>query len=243
MSEPILDSTARSAPQIARTPRTGLVLGMAGLAILAVVLAFFMPVPGRFRPKPKFSENLNDLAPVANRLALPEFQLTERNGKAIGKKELEGKVWIAAFVFTRCTMGCPSVTGTMARLQAELQLAERDDLRLVSFTVDPERDQLEDLQKYAKLFRASETKWLFLTGTEEQVRPLLKEGFKITADRKKDGKPGDEYDHSTKLAVVDKQGRICGYFDGKQGDHDQDGSRLTGSLERLKSLVDQLVNE
>src|SRR5215470_9833230 len=84
---------------------------------------------------------------------VPAFDLTERSGRTVSDQSLRGKVWVAAFVFTRCTGPCPQVTATMARLQKELNLARRDDLRLVTFTVDPERDQPKELQDYARHFQ------------------------------------------------------------------------------------------
>jgi cytochrome oxidase Cu insertion factor (SCO1/SenC/PrrC family) len=216
---------------------------MAGLAIASFVFSIFAEVPSIFRPKAKLPDPDESLVPVASRFALPDFTLTERSGKKVHLQDLRGNVVIASFIFTRCTMGCPSVTTTMKRLQTELNLESRDDLILLTITVDPERDQLDDLRKYAKVYNAHDTKWLFLTGTEEVVRPLLKQGFKIGADKKADPKPGDEFDHSTRLAIIDKQGRVCTYIDGKQGDHDEDGSRFNKGLQRLKAIVDELVNE
>src|SRR5215207_3732677 len=86
--------------------------------------------------------------------ALPvgEFALTERSGKTVSSADLEGKVWVAAFVFTRCTGPCPQVSATMARLQQEL--ADASDLRLVTFTVDPAHDEPAELKRYAEHFRA-----------------------------------------------------------------------------------------
>ena len=70
----------------------------------------------------------------------PAFQMTERSGKPVALDDLKGKVWVASFVFTRCSGPCPQVSATMARLQKELNLKETADLRLVTFTVDPDRD-------------------------------------------------------------------------------------------------------
>src|SRR5262245_41375684 len=67
-----------------------------------------------------------------------DFSLTERSGKTVRRADLEGKVWVAAFVFTRCAGPCSQVSGSMARLQ--LQFAGEPDALLVSFTVDPEHD-------------------------------------------------------------------------------------------------------
>jgi len=60
------------------------------------------------------------------------FSLTERSGKTITDKDLRDKVWVASFVFTRCTGPCPAVTGTVSQLQSEL--AGEADVRFVTFT-------------------------------------------------------------------------------------------------------------
>src|SRR5262249_11436771 len=70
------------------------------------------------------------------------FALTERSGKTVTDADLKGKVWVASFVFTRCTGPCPQVTATVRRLQE--QLPDRPDLRFVTFTVDPARDQPDE---------------------------------------------------------------------------------------------------
>lgn len=169
----------------------------------------------------------------------PAFSLTERSGKKLTKDDLKGNVWIAAFVFTRCNGPCPSISATMARLQGEL-LPTRPDVRLVTFTVDPDRDTPDELKKYAANFRADPDRWLFLTGEDEVVRKLLTDGFKINATRKHNPQPGDEFDHNTKLMVIDREGQIRGLFDGIKRNWDQDGSLFAEDLAKLMSLVDSL---
>src|SRR5205085_4395139 len=113
----------------------------------------------------------DDLGPVG------EFALTERGGEVVRDADLRGKVWVASFVFTRCTGPCPQVTATVARLQSEL--ADEPDLRLVTFTVDPECDGPDKLKSYAEHFRADPRRWLFLTGKEEDIHRLLRERFTL----------------------------------------------------------------
>jgi protoheme IX farnesyltransferase len=148
-------------------------------------------------------------------IPVPDFTMTERSGKKVSRDDLKGNVWVASFVFTRCNGPCPAVTATMSRLQKELDLRNRPDLRLVTFTVDPEKDTPNELKDYANSRQADSEKWLFLTGMPEaDLHKLLHDGFKVTAQRSATPKPGDEFDHSSRLAVVDKQGNIRGYFDG-----------------------------
>jgi cytochrome oxidase Cu insertion factor (SCO1/SenC/PrrC family) len=67
----------------------------------------------------------------------PEFLLTDQRGKPVNKAALAGHVWIADFIFTKCTTVCPLITAKMALLQR--QIAD-PSVRFVSFSVDPEHD-------------------------------------------------------------------------------------------------------
>lgn len=217
-------------------PKPWVVYSFLAIAIISLAAAFMMPLPKRTTP------TAPDAQPTSY-FDAPQFVLQERHGSEVRTEDLTGRVWIASFVFTRCTTGCPAVTATMKELQNDLKLAESDDLRLVTFTVDPDNDTLDKLKKYAEAFHAHESKWLFLTGQEKVVRPLMQKGFKITATKKENPKPGDEFEHSTKLFVVDKVGRVRATFDGMQGEHDSDGERYRTGLARLKDLVTELRKE
>lgn len=221
-------------------PKPWVVILFAVLALTALGVAMFVPIG---RPQPTTPTN-EDAHPQSYHDA-PIFLLTERNGQEVTNADLDGKVWIASFIFTRCTMGCPQVTATMRQLQYDLNLDKTEGLRLVTFTVDPERDQLKDLNTYANSDKvtAHPTKWLFLTGKEKLVRPLLQRGFHVTAQKRPIPKPGDEFDHSTKLVLVDKFGRIRGLYDGLQGEHDTDGTRYKQSYENLKIMTGKLLAE
>ncbi len=115
---------------------------------------------------------------------LPQFSLTERNGRQVTLADLRGKVWIANFIYTHCTDTCPLQSARIARLQAEL--AGEADLRLVSITVDPESDTPKILTEYATRFGADPDRWLFLTGGKKTIYALAMEGFRLSA-----GDPAD----------------------------------------------------
>jgi protein SCO1 len=203
------------------------------LAVGSFVAALVLPLPWAKKE------------PTPEPFVVPPFALTERSGKPVSNADLTGKVWVAAFVFTRCSGPCPSVSATMARLQSELDLANQPDLRLVTFTVDPDRDTPDELKKYADHFRAHPDRWLFLTGKEAELHRLARDGFKIAADRTQNPKPeaGQEFDHSTKLAVVDKKGHVRGYYDGYPGKHDEGRKGYEESVAELKKAVAGLLKE
>ena len=95
-----------------------------------------------------------------------------------------------------------------------VQEAYKDDpeISLVSFTVNPEKDTVEALAAYAVEYGAVPGKWFFLTGDKKQIYDLARNSFFITA-MKGDGGP-DDFVHSEKIVLIDKEKRIRGFYDG-----------------------------
>ena len=142
---------------------------------------------------------------------IPDFNLTTEEGKPFTRKDMEGKIAIVDFVFTRCGSICPIMTNQFTRVQQEFK--DNDDVILLSHTVDPDFDTPEVLKEYGEANRYIPGKWQFLTGTEREIYDLASKGYMITA------LPGDSTDedlfvHSEKVILVDKQGRIRGYYNG-----------------------------
>lgn len=144
----------------------------------------------------------------------PAFSYTERSGKPFDSSELNGKVWIADFIFTRCAGICPLMANHMRMLQESLK--QKRNIRFVSFTVDPEHDTPEVLSKYAQKFSADPTRWLFLTGPKKEIFNLSERSFHLGVGDvpEKDRAAVDQnVMHSSKFALVDSKGKIRGYYD------------------------------
>ena len=158
--------------------------------------------------------------------AIPDFSLTERSGSVVHAADLDGSVWIAGFIFTRCPDVCPALTARMADLQKAL--AGSPAIHLVSISVDPTHDTPEVLRGYAERAGAKDD-WLFLTGPRDQVAALLKDGFKVAfAD---DGPAEAPITHSDRLVLVDGERRIRGYYHGREA---EDLARLRRDAETLR---------
>jgi protein SCO1/2 len=170
-----------------------------------------------------------------------EFSLTERSGKSVTDKDLRGHVWVASFIFTRCTGPCPAVTSTVAELQAEFK--ETPSVKFVTFTVDPTRDDLTALREYANSRNANPARWLFLTGDEATIHKLMREQFKQPVERKTgpDVQPGDEFGHSPRLVLVDKKGIIRAMCDGLPSQHFPE--RFQDDLAHFKDRIRALERE
>jgi uncharacterized membrane protein YozB (DUF420 family)/cytochrome oxidase Cu insertion factor (SCO1/SenC/PrrC family) len=171
---------------------------------------------------------------------LPEFALRESGGRTIRLADLRSKVWVASFTFTRCTGACWQINETMSRLQRDFA-GERDFL-LVTISVDPEHDTPEIQQRFAQQRGAQPGRWLFLSGSEEEVYRLIREGFrlKVVPTEGPDRKPGFEVDHTPKVALVDRRGHLRGFFDGRQTD---DSGASVDELPALKQAILSCLRE
>jgi protein SCO1/2 len=180
-----------------------------------------------------------DLEPLSQ---VQDFALTERSGRTVTRADLLGKVWVASFIFTRCNGACPQIVGTLARLQKELDQEPFRDVMMVSFSVDPDYDTPEVLQGYSQRFGADPQRWLFLTGKREDVYRLIQESFLVAVQQNEGAarKPGNEVTHSQRLAVVDRKGRLRGFFDGRQVD---DEGNEVKELPRLMETLTTLLRE
>lgn len=141
---------------------------------------------------------------------VPAFTLTDRTGKQVTLETLKGRIWVADFIFTHCAGPCPVMSVRMAELQKLLKQERMDDVVCVSFTVDPERDTPQRLAEYAESLGAEVGRWLFLTGEKKAIRELAIKGFMIAVEDPEQG--DDQIIHSTRFVLVDRKGRIRGYY-------------------------------
>lgn len=201
------DSTTSSA-QRASGGGLALLLIPGLLLTLAVSLAIYTGTKGNF----EFHGTSGKLAVVG---AVPEFSLVERSGATVTLDDLNGQIWIADFIFTRCGGTCPIMTRSMARLRDSLNGIPElwPPARLVSFTVDPDYDTPEVLDRFAKGHGIEGNQWLFLTGPYEEIQQLALAGFKLPVEAT-GGSPEEPIIHSQRLVLVDGDARIRGYYDG-----------------------------
>jgi cytochrome oxidase Cu insertion factor (SCO1/SenC/PrrC family) len=205
-------------------------LGVSVLSLGVILGTFFWlkiaPRPGLTGLDTKSLEGMQRYGSV------PEFSLIERSGKPTTLADLRGSIWIADFIYTTCADTCPLQTAEMARLQEEWK--DRPGVKLVSFSVDPEKDTTEVLSSYAERYKADLQRWLFLTGPKEEIGRLVQEGFKLSAvTLPADGNLGSVIMHSPRFVLIDKQSEIRGYYD----------SRDPAAIDRLKKDAATLMKE
>ena len=163
--------------------------------------------------------------------AVPEFSLVERGGNSVTLADVRGKVWVADFIYTTCEDTCPMQSAAMARLQE--RFGNYSQFRLVSFSVDPDRDTPQMLARYAERYKADAAGWLFLTGDKEEITRLVQLGFRLSAAALTDGDSRETVIlHSPRFVLVDGNNEIRGYYDSRDGK----------AIERLTKDATTLIN-
>ncbi|MBL8175640.1 MAG: SCO family protein [Bryobacterales bacterium] len=149
------------------------------------------------RPPAAQEEQLPDFGP------LPDFSLTTHTGEPFHRASLQGNVWIVDFIFTNCTLVCPRMTAEMRKLQ--LRTAHLPQVRLLSLSIDPDRDTVPVLNAYAALHHADPQRWLFLTGAKPVIR-RIQEATQRHLD------PEEFTAHSKQFYLVDGAGFVRGVY-------------------------------
>lgn len=209
------------------------------IASLATTALLMLTMLGRNQTATPEAANAPTAAAAVD-IPLPAFSLTERSGQTVTAESLRGKVWIADFIFTRCAGPCPIVSASMAKLQNTLaDHPRRDDIRLVTFTVDPTYDTPRVLATYADHLNADPDNWLFLTGERPQMWTLIEQGFKLPVFDNADD-PLMPIGHSLKFVLVDQEGNIRGYYRAV-AQRMPDGTMLGHERDALVEAVNRLL--
>ncbi len=163
---------------------------------------------------------------------IPRFSFINQDGQEISHRDYLGKIFVADFFFTHCPSICPMMSAQMLRLQGMVTEAGlKEQVKFLSHTVDPVRDNPDTLKAYASKMGADLGNWNFVTGEAEDIYYQAENGYMLTAF------PSDSADggffHSDKIALVDKHMRLRGIYDGTS----------TKSVDQLFEDIKQLNRE
>jgi protein SCO1 len=158
---------------------------------------------------------------------IADFSLINQNGKTITQNDYSDKIYVADFFFTTCQTICPIMTNHMAEIQKEL--ADDNEVMLLSHSVTPEIDSVAQLKKYALEKGVNDTKWHLVTGDKKQIYELARKSYLAVKDAG-DGGPFDMI-HTENFMLIDKKRQIRGFYDGTNPD---EISRLLDDIEILK---------
>lgn len=136
---------------------------------------------------------------------VPPFSLINQDSQRVTQADFDDDIYIAHFFLTRCPNNvCSTTTSALARVQEVCK--KYDDVKILSYSIDPEFDTPERLRQYADRFEADHEVWTFLTGDKEEIYNQAICGYFVTLTSKN----GDLGDHTDRFLLIDKEGRIRG---------------------------------
>lgn len=213
-----------------RTKIINIVLLVAGLGILAYT--FFVRdnnKPIRYLPVfgPKTYESNNGKTDTTFH-TIAAFSFTDQDGKTVTEKDLNGSIYVTDFFFTTCHSICPVMSTQMERVYTKYK--GNAEVKFVSHTVDPEIDTVQQMKAYALKHNADSKQWMFLTGDKKKLYEIARKSYFMDAEQG-DGGP-DDFIHTQNFALIDKDKRIRGYYDGTDS---TDVNQLMKDIEILLS--------
>ncbi len=140
---------------------------------------------------------------------IPDFTFTNQEGQEVTPATFENKIYVVDFFFVSCPTICPVVKAQMLRVLEAYK--DEDRLVFLSHTIDPKRDTVERLKKYADNLGVGVPKWHFVTGEKERLHGIASSYFSIAYED--ESAPGG-FDHSGRLILIDQEKRIRSYCDG-----------------------------
>ncbi len=168
---------------------------------------------------------------VAHRIkyhTISDFNLINQNGDIITQAFYDDKIYVADFFFTTCQSICPVMTKNMKKVQDKL--INDKEILLLSHSVTPEIDSVEQLKRYAISHQINDDKWNLVTGDKKQIYNLARKSYLAVEDN-----PIGEYDmiHTENFILIDKKNQIRGFYDGTL---ELEIARLLDDIEILKKL-------
>ena len=161
------------------------------------------------------------------------FSFLDQNGNTVTQNDVKGKVFVAEYFFTTCQTICPIMNKQMQRVHEAYR--KNDEVNILSFTVNPEIDTVEQMKRYADEHKADGKKWHFLTGEKDKLYELARKSFFVLkqAESQNQGDVGSDFIHTNNFVLVDQKLRIRGYYDGTN----------SKEVDRLIKDIDLLLNE
>jgi protein SCO1 len=147
------------------------------------------------------------------------IHLVNQLGDSVSLYDIQNRVIVANFFFTRCPSICPPLTRNMAKLQQSFshltegrRVIDSSVVRFLSFTVDPERDSVRQLKNYADRFGVNHDNWWMLTGPKKTIYDFALNELKLGLV---DGEGVDSsFIHTQKFVLLDRDYIVRGYYDG-----------------------------
>ena len=143
-----------------------------------------------------------------------DFSFIDQEGKTVTQNDMAGKVYVAEYFFTTCKGICPIMNANMKTIFDEFRLEPQ--FAILSHTCMPETDSVPLLKKYELKMLAGEINhnWYFVTGNKDSLYKIARQSYLLDNEKNNSVNIKNQFIHTQFFALVDKQRRLRGVYDG-----------------------------
>jgi protein SCO1 len=163
---------------------------------------------------------------------VPDFALTDQNGKAFHLGDFRGKAVLVTFIYTRCALPnyCPLMSKNFSELQDKLTKEFAGRFQLVSISFDAGYDTPRVMKSYAQIFTKDESSWTFASGSKLQILSVASQFGLIYLPE------AGAFTHDLRTALIGPDGRLIHVWRSNVWTPDEVESRVAEML-RQKSVL------
>jgi len=164
-----------------------------------------------------------------------DFSFTDQNGQNVNEHSVDGKVYVTEYFFTTCHGICPKMNANMEKVYEKFK--NDKNFAIVSHTSMPETDSVPLMKAYEEKMIGKDphyaAKWYFVTGSKDSLYKMARQSYLLDNDKNNSENIGDHFIHTQFFALVDKEKRVRGIYDGLK----------PAEIARLDIDIESLLNE
>ncbi|MBK6832789.1 MAG: SCO family protein [Bacteroidetes bacterium] len=147
-----------------------------------------------------------------------------QDNKSIKIQSFQGKIIIAAMVFTHCEGACPRIVADIQRIEKSFTPDELKNIQFLLISMDPERDTPERCTEFAKEYKLNPN-WTLISSNDDATIEMAN-----VLNVKVKKLSGGGFDHSNTIHIIDQQGLISFQQNGLEQEPE-------GSIESVRNLL------
>lgn len=148
------------------------------------------------------------------------FSFTDQNGQPVTEKNMDGKVYVTNYFFTTCKGICPKMNFNLKGVYDKFKSDK--DFAVISHSSMPETDSVALLKAYEEKMLPNDhnnpAKWYFVTGDKDSLYKMARQSYLLDNANNNNENIQEAFIHTQFIALVDKQKRVRGIYDGLKPD-------------------------
>lgn len=145
-----------------------------------------------------------------------DFSFTDQNGQTVTGKTVDGDIYVTNYFFTTCKGICPKMNFNLKGVYDKFK--DHKDFAVISHSSMPATDSVPLLKAYEEKMLPNDhnnpAKWYFVTGNKDSLYKMARQSYLLDNPNNSSVNIDEAFIHTQFIALVDKQKRVRGIYDG-----------------------------